>query len=80
MTMVGGLVGDNDGYIIGNSYAAGSADGGDGDIDSVGGLVGRNRGSIVNSYATGYANGGDGKQDNVGGLVGYSRVRWHHPK
>ena len=52
------------------SYATGDADGGDGDDDRVGGLVGLSYGSITASYATGDADGGDGDDDRVGGLVG----------
>ena len=44
---------------------------GDGDFDSVGGLVGRSNGSITASYATGEADGGDDNTDYVGGLVGF---------
>ena len=53
------------------SYASGAADGGDGNSDEVGGLVGRNTssGTITASYATGMADGGDGG-DVIGGLVG----------
>ena len=40
-------------------------------VDSVGGLVGRNGGTITASCTTGSADGGDGG-DNVGGLVGQS--------
>ena len=58
-----------------NSYATGSADGGDGNSDEVGGLVGFNNGGIDpgNSFATGTANGGAGNSDSVGGLVGRNR-------
>ena len=51
------------------SYASGDADGGDGDNDNVGGLVGENTGPITASYAGGAVDGGDGI-DRVGGLVG----------
>ena len=37
----------------------------------IGGLVGRQRGSITGSYATGDADGGAGYNDSVGGLVGF---------
>ena len=67
---IGGLVGWQSGGSITASYATGPAAGGDGDGDSVGGLVGRNDGSITASYATGAAVGGDGDYDYVGGLVG----------
>ena len=66
---VGGLVGVQQGSIIG-SYATGDAVGGAGDLDYVGGLVGRQQsGSITASYATGNADGGAGDRDRVGGLV-----------
>ena len=52
------------------SYAIGDVDGGAGDEDSVGGLVGGNVGAITASYATGNADGGVGDEDYVGGLVG----------
>ena len=67
---VGGLVGSLSGGSIRASYATGNADGGDGNYDRVGGLVGLQRGSISASYATGNADGGAGFNDNVGGLVG----------
>ena len=67
---VGGLVGFQNGGSITGSYATGNADGGDGNSDRVGGLVGVQFGSIRASYATGNADGGDGGQDYVGGLVG----------
>ena len=54
------------------SYATGSANGGEGQYDYVGGLVGRqDGGSIIASYATGDADGGGGISDIAGGLVGY---------
>ncbi len=54
------------------SYATGNADGGDGNQDYVGGLVGLqgSGGSITASYATGNADGSAGDNDFVGGLVG----------
>ena len=69
---IGGLVGEqaNGGSIMA-SYATGPADGGDGDYDRVGGLVGyQEGGSITASYAIGAAYGGDGAGNYVGGLVG----------
>ena len=70
-------MGENEGGTIQNSYATGNADGGDGNVDYVGGLVGANDGRIRNSYASGNADGGDGNNDYVGGLAGwnYSRIR-----
>ena len=67
---IGGLVGLSYGSITA-SHATGDADGGDGDFDYVGGLVGQQDegGSITASYATGAVAGGAGR-DNVGGLVG----------
>ena len=69
---VGGLVGYNNNGTITASYTTGTADGGDGDEDRVGGLVGLNSGSITATYATGDADGGDGNNDRVGGLVGHN--------
>ena len=72
----GGLVGENSGLNIYNgrdrtkapqivsSYASGSVSG----KWSVGGLVGRNYGSVTGSYATGAVEGGT----DVGGLVGWN--------
>ena len=68
---IGGLVGLLDtGSSITASYATGDADGGDGERDYVGGLVGRSESSITASYATSAVNGGGGARDSVGGLVG----------
>ena len=69
---VGGLVGFQNGGSITGSYTTGNADGGDGNSDRVGGLVGvqGSGGSITASYATGNADGGAGNLDYVGGLVG----------
>ena len=56
------------------SYATGSANGGEGDNDRVGGLAGQQAGggaAIIASYATGKADGGIGNFDHVGGLVGW---------
>ncbi|BBB92045.1 MAG TPA: GLUG motif-containing protein [Methylomusa anaerophila] len=60
----GGLVGCNDGSIVG-SYSTSSVAGG----FYVGGLVGYNRGPINASYSTGRVTGSD---SDVGGLVGYN--------
>ena len=69
---VGVLAGVNRGSIIASS-ASGSADGGDGNQDNAGGLVGyNNNGRITASYATGSADGGAGDEDRVGGLVGFN--------
>ncbi len=68
---IGGLVGRQNGGVITASHATGAADGGDGSLDRVGGLVGRQNGVITASYATGAADGGDGEIDTVGGLVGW---------
>ena len=68
---IGGLVGLSNGSITA-SYATGDADGGGGNFDNVGGLVGEQKGgSITASYATGDAHGGSGQIDRVGGLVGW---------
>ena len=60
---VGGLVGQNKGGTISNSYSSGSVSG----RRYIGGLVGRNEeGTINNSYSTGEVSG----NISVGGLVG----------
>ena len=70
---IGGLVGyQGSGSSITASYATGDADGGDGNFDYVGGLVGWHYGSITASYATGAVAGGAGDDAAVGGLVGLS--------
>ena len=64
--LVGGLVGRNsDDCTIGASYATGNATG---TGNTVGGLAGRNQGTISACYATGAASG----SANVAGLVGYN--------
>ena len=63
-TSVGGLVGENSAGAVSRSRAIGNVTGGFG----VGGLVGRNTGSIRNSFATADAAGGR----SVGGLAGTS--------
>ena len=71
-TYIGTLVGRmmTGGSIIA-SYASGLADGGAGDRDHVGGLVGHNvGGAITASYANVTARGGAGGLNKVGGLVG----------
>ena len=60
---VGGLVGQNVGHTIYNSYAGGRVRG---TGNSIGGLVGWTQGDIINSYATANVTGGI----SVGGLVG----------
>jgi hypothetical protein len=69
----GGLVGQNKGTRIVNSYALGDVEG----VDAVGGLVGMNRiginereGRIMHSYAAGKVSG----NSEVGGLVGYNKT------
>ena len=59
---VGGLVGDNDGGTVSNSYSTGNVTG----TGWVGGLVGVNLGTVSNSYSTGSVTG----DERVGGLVG----------
>jgi hypothetical protein len=61
-TNAGGLVGFNSQSRIRNSYARGDVEG----VNSVGGLVGANNGSVRASYATGEVEG----RSKVGGLVG----------
>ena len=61
---IGGLVGENVGGQVSNSYASGRVIGGGG---TIGLLVGSNRGAITNSYADGEVSG---KANSVGGLVG----------
>ena len=78
VTLSAALAGVNSGTITA-SYATGSADGGDGDNDYAGGLVGLNSGggTITASYATGSADGGDGDDDFAGGLVGVNYGTHH---
>ena len=65
---VGGLVGENDGYIA-DSNATGVVTGtGTDSYDSVGGLAGANYGTIENSYTTTTVTG----IISVGGLAGYN--------
>jgi len=63
---VGGLVGQNRGSTVSNSYATGDVSGN----NYVGGLVGFNSvgSKVSNSYATGTVSG----DSRVGGLVGYN--------
>ena len=60
----GGLIGHNDGTIVGSSAATTITSG-----EGVGGIVGTNNGTILRSYASGTVSGA---QDGVGGLVGGS--------
>ena len=63
----GGLVGQNDGGTVVGSHASGAVTGG----NQVGGLVGKNRGSVTSSHATGDVTGTDTSwRGYVGGLVG----------
>ena len=67
LNSVGGLVGSmRENSTLTASYATGTVNGGDGDRDSVGDLVGYMTGTIIASYATGTVNG----SYRVGGLVG----------
>ena len=67
---IGLLAGWSEGTIIA-VHTSGIANGGDGNSDIVGGLVGRNiNGTITACHATGNVNGGDGNNDSVGELVG----------
>ena len=70
LSYVGGMVGRNFRGTITAGYATVIANGGGGDDDRVGGLVGDNLGTIMLSYADSNANGGGGNRDRVGGLVG----------
>jgi filamentous hemagglutinin family protein len=70
---VGGLVGFNNLGNISASYADANITGIEGfqhNSDTLGGLVGRNSGSISNSFATGAVDGLVSNSINVGGLVG----------
>ena len=71
---VGILAGRSSGRITGVG-TSGRSDGGGGNKDYVGGLVGKHNstGRIISSYATGTANGGNGT-DRVGGLVGWNEA------
>ena len=63
----GGLVGQNFGSSIANSYATGNVSG----YAYVGGLIGNNAGPVSNVYATGNVTGGIGNgASNIGGLIG----------
>ncbi len=64
----GGLVGQNDGGTVEGSRALGAVTGG----NQVGGLVGKNMGSVTSSHATGNVTGTHAIGGYVGGLVG-----WH---
>ena len=60
--VVGSLVGENGGGIVSSCYSTGNVSG----HAAIGGLVGRNIGTITNSYSTGRVTG----SFDVGGLVG----------
>ncbi len=66
--VAGGLVGQNDGGTVEGSRALGAVTGG----NQVGGLVGKNMGSVTSSHATGNVTGTHAIGGYVGGLVG-----WH---
>ena len=73
---IGGLVGNNSGTIAA-SYASGTADGGMGDFDRLGGLVGSaaNSGSvIIASYATVNTDGSSGDNSRASSLVGRNTI------
>ena len=57
---IGGLVGNGTAAPSPKALPQATLDGGDGDDDLVGGLVGINTGTITASSATGDADGGDG--------------------
>jgi len=65
-TNIGGLVGFNSQSIIRNSYATGDVSG----ADTVGGLVGRNKGIVANGYATGRVSSAGQSGAVVGFVVG----------
>ncbi len=65
---LGGLVGWNgSAAVIRNSYAIGTIEG----SRHVGGLIGENRGRVINSYAK---NKVSGSEERVGGLVGWNNL------
>ena len=66
---VGGLVGINNGKIVG-SYTSGNIVRNDGAGNYLGGLVGENSGTIKDSHAEVEITGGPNSGDTVGGLVG----------
>ena len=59
-------------WLSAHAVGNGAVNGGDADIDHVGGLVGYNLGTITASYAAITVDGGGGNQDRVGGLVGWN--------
>lgn len=65
--VLGGLVGKNDYGIINDCYSTCSITG----LDSLGGLVGENFGTLTSCYAIGAVNGEDYSW-HLGGLVGYN--------
>ena len=64
---IGGLIGENAGGIVSNSYAEGDIEGAE---NRIGGLIGSNRrgSTVFNNYAKVSVSG----NDSVGGLVGYN--------
>ncbi len=66
-SLVGGLVGSNDGGKIVNSYSIGRLSA----IDRAGGLVGKNTGTILNSYTGGQISG----IEYLGGLIGENQAK-----
>lgn len=64
ITHIGGLIGNNYGGSISNSYTTGTVNG----LFRIGGLVGWNYGSIMNSFSTACVTG----NIRIGGLVGYN--------
>jgi filamentous hemagglutinin family protein len=75
LSVVGGLVGYNAGYVIGSSAGvniscSGCTTAGFG-LFQVGGLIGANQGIVTNSYATGTIGASSGAM--IGGLVGYNQ-------
>jgi len=67
----GGLVGDNYGGLLKNSYATGAVSDCSGGYRGCGGLVGNNYGAIQGSYAAGTVAGTSAR---IGGLVGFNEM------
>ena len=67
--VAGGLVGQNDGGTIVGSHASGAVTAG----NQVGGLVGKNMGSVISSHAAGNVTGTHTSVGYVGGLVGENK-------
>ena len=77
-TYTGGLVGDNVENSIWSTYAIGSVSSTGARIAYIGGLVGRNTGSIRNSYAASAVSTTSSTTDEIGGLVGTNHGLVHN--